>query len=439
MADKAAAQRAHADYYLDLLVSFEKELYGPSPLAAVRQLRPDRENIYQAWHWAVKNGQYEALAATLPSLLRFSNMAGLLREGEALLRQTRRSVTQLPLAHDLLFAHARLCLRLGEYETVRASLVSLPPLEDLSPIHRLEAHLQWGELCIVQTQIPESRYHTNQSLTLARALGNEGALISSLIRLHILHDYKTTHQAEVLRLAEGLSDRLLQQHVYNFLGGAFIRDSHYSEARAYWQKALAISLELEHGYGSAVLYNNLGDALRESGEFAAAAQSFQQSIALYKSLNNPVFSMNPLEGWARLCVLRGDYPQAILLAQEAIDLAVTYDRPTVHMSALTCLGHAYAGLQLWAQAEEAYAHAAVLAPDLPHLAMESLVGLAYASWQQEDEMAARASIDRFLDLLADSFIEGFCSPSLSYGRAAEVLRALGEHEQADAVLASVPC
>jgi hypothetical protein len=58
MADKVATARAHAEYYLAILNAFENELYGPQPLAAIRQLRPERENIRQAWRWAVENGRY---------------------------------------------------------------------------------------------------------------------------------------------------------------------------------------------------------------------------------------------------------------------------------------------------------------------------------------------------------------------------------------------
>jgi tetratricopeptide (TPR) repeat protein len=75
---------------------------------------------------------------------------------------------------------------------------------------------------------------------------------------------------------------LAQQRVFTFLGGAFIRDYRYHEARDYWQKALAISLELENEYGTANLYNNLGDALRELGEFAAAEDAFEQAMIRYK-------------------------------------------------------------------------------------------------------------------------------------------------------------
>ena len=146
--------------------------------------------------------------------------------------------------------------------------------------------------------------------------------------------------------------------------------------------------------------------------------------------------MNPLEGWARLCVLRGDYERAITLAQDAIDLAVAHGKQVGQMVGLSCLGHAYVGLQWWEQAQDAYSRAAAVpVPDLPRWSMEHVVGLAYVRWRQGDETAARAHIHQFLDMLAHSHIEGSSSPSLSYGRAVEVLQALGEERLANEVLA----
>lgn len=436
MGEQVAAERDHAIYYLDLLRALEEDLHGPHPLTAIRQLRPERENIYRAWQWAVEHGRYELLTAALPSLLRFYSMTGLLREGEMLLRETQTAVAQPPFAHDLLLAHTQLCLSLGNYDTVRALLVSLPPLENIAPHHQLEAHYLWGHLCIVQNRVSESRRHYEQAVTLAQALDRQAPLLTSLMELHILSDYQTPYLTEVLALADGLRDHWLQQRVFTFLGGVFIRDYDYHQARDYWQKGLAIALELENEYGTATLYNNLGDALRELGEFAAAEDAFAQALSRYKSLHNTAFTMNVLEGWARLCALRGDYEQAITLAQEGIDLAITYERPGVQMASLSSLGHAYVGLGLWEEARVAYGQAAVLVPDLPHLAMESVVGLAYVAWQMGDEAAAHTHINHFLHLMEHSRIEGFASPALSYGRAAQLLQALGEEQQAAAVLAN---
>jgi hypothetical protein len=114
-------------------------------------------------------------------------------------------------------------------------------------------------------------------------------------------------------------------------------------------------------------------------------------------------------------------------AEETIRLANRYDRQFVAQLAYSCLGHAYAGLGQWAEAEAAYTQAlAGPGADLPRCAMENVAGLAYIRWQMGDEATARTHIQHFLALSNQSLIEGSSSPGLSYGRAVEVLRGLGE-------------
>lgn len=432
---QTTAQRAHAEYYLALLTKLEPDLYGSQPLAAIHQLRPERENIYQAWAWGVENEAYEMLQAALPSLTRFYSMAGLLREGEVLLRETRTAVGEPHLAHDLLLAHINLLYRLGHYDTAHTLLTTLYPVENLPPRQQLEAHLYWGKLNIFQGDIPQSRYHYEQALPIAHALENQAGIVSSLVELGILSDYDQRYEAELLTILPHLQDIWLQRAVYSFLGAMSIRHSLHRHACVHWQKALDISLELEDWYASASFYNNMGDALRELGQFEEAEHVFQQAVTLALSFRNDATRMHALEGWARLAVLQGAYPQAQERAQEAVDLAVVYKRQSVQQAALGCLGHALVGQQQWAEAQEAYAQATQLMPDIPHLALEGQAGLAYVSWQRGDLRAARIHISHFLEGLDAFLMEGFTTPSLSYRRGVKVLRAVGEEPQARALLA----
>jgi predicted ATPase/DNA-binding SARP family transcriptional activator len=440
MADKAAAQRAHADYYLGLLASLEAPLHGPSPFSAIHQLRAERENIAQAWHWAVDAGDDERLTAALPGLIRFYSMVGLLREGEALLVKARSGVTDPTFAQDLLFAQANLSIRMGDYEAARTHLLDSGPTETLSPMHQLEAHLLWGKLCLIQDRVPEGRFHNSQAVALARTLHNQEALVTGLMQLGMLHDDNAAYHAEVLSLSDSLGDRWLQRSVYTFLGAVNIRYSRYREATLYWQMALTISTELEDTYAIATVHNNLGDALRELGEFQPAEEHFQQALVLSDALHYEALRMNPLEGEARLRALRGDpgdYEQARVLAQEAYDLAVAHGKQVVQITALSCLGHAYVGLQQWEAAGQAYTRALnVPVSDLPRWSAENVAGLAYVHWRLGDESAARDYANQFLDLLTASFVDGSCSPALSHSRVAEVLCGLGEDEEADALLAN---
>ncbi|MBK8431184.1 MAG: hypothetical protein IPL28_07775 [Chloroflexi bacterium] len=125
MEDKMTAEQTHAAYYLALLTNLESDLYGPHPLAAIHQLRPERENIYGAWHWAVAQGEYEGVTAALPSPDPFLQYGGSVAGGRRRCSARRAAITQPVLSHDLRFAHvAFLCLRLGHYDTARTFLAT---------------------------------------------------------------------------------------------------------------------------------------------------------------------------------------------------------------------------------------------------------------------------------------------------------------------------
>lgn len=435
---KPTALQTHATYYLNLLPTLYTALHGPDPLTAVNLLRPERENVSQAWHWAIAAESYELLSHALPSLLRFYNLTGLLPEGELLFRHTQTALahpTHPTLFCDLLLGRINLLIRMGNYEASHHLLTSLPPLATLPPTQQLLAYHWWGEWYALQDHVPEARHASQQALALARTLHNRPLIAFSLARLDMLHEYNTPYQTELLELVEQEADKWLQRFMHSFLGAANIRHGRYHTALTHWQEALTISLNFHEWYTAATLSNNMGDVLRQLGQTTAAAQHYEKALALYDSLSNSTLRMYPLEGQARLCLRQGDYEQALVLAQESYTLAHAHQLLITQITALSCIGHAYVALHRWPQAHDAYAEAAVLLPDLPRWSMESIAGLAYVALHQGDKPTARVHIDHFLALLQTTPLEGSSSPSLTYTHCYEVLLGLGDKAQAAVVLA----
>ena len=422
--EQEEARRRHAHYYLGWLASQQNELYGPHPFPAVQRLRLEWDNLQGAWRWAVAHARHDLWATALPAWTRLLFLTGRLHEGEALLEAARTQAPE-PLSRAALLAQVQVCNRLAAYGRARALLESLPPPERLAPPQRVAFHLQWGVLLFMQGAFAASRGHYLQALALARALGDrsgEAEILAWLLEM----DYETPElDAEANALLEAIDDLWLKRALYSALGAANIRRGRYREAVAYWQKALEMVLELEDGGTASVLYNNLGDAWRELGEWEQSEEAFQKALELSHAFRFEAVQKNILEGWARLCVLRGEYERALDLAREAVALAAASGERHVEAFALATLGHAYCGLQRWAQAEQAYRQAVERLPEAPYCA-EGLAGLAYVRWKQGDDAGARRHLRRFLDLLARKDLVGFGSPTLSYRRVAEVLKALGE-------------
>ncbi|RMF49955.1 MAG: hypothetical protein D6755_01790, partial [Anaerolineae bacterium] len=426
--------KAYATYYLHLLTSQQKALYSLHPLPAVQRLRSEQENITRAWLWAAEHGEYGALSAALPALIRFYLFTGWDREGEALLRKTRTFIPSSPLAIDILLAQITFCQKSGNYDETQSLLESLPPWETLSPVQQMEAHLSWARVFTAWGKVSAARKHWEHALRLAREINHYEAMAVSLNELESLNRYDGQYMAEIADLREKVRDLWVQRELDIFAGGISIHHRRYRDARDYWQDALEISLELEDGATAAVLYNNLGDVLRELGEFEQSEAAYQKALEFGRKYHFGWVRRNVLEGWARLCVLRGEYEQAVAMLKEAVQLWADSKERYGEVLSYICLGHAYAGLQRWALAKDAYHHAMTILPDMPHLALESLAGLAYICWKEGNEHDARAYVARFLAALEHTEFAGFASPDLSYARVTEVLQALGEKAQAETLL-----
>jgi predicted ATPase/DNA-binding winged helix-turn-helix (wHTH) protein len=100
------------------------------------------------------------------------------------------------------------------------------------------------------------------------------------------------------------------------------------------------------------------------GDFAAAERLLQESLALYREIDDPNGAGRALNGLAYLSLCQGHYPEAETLAREAIDRArATGDRRLVYAS-LSCLAVALHGQGQWTAARELYEQALEVAREL---------------------------------------------------------------------------
>ena len=430
---RMAAESAHCDYYLGLPYSLEADLYGLQALTAVTQLRPERENIHQAWMWAVQREGYGRLSPPLRGLIRFYHLSSNLREGLFLFAQAQAALPSgdlfESLGHELSCAQAHIFTRLGEYEEAFALLKAVPPLPAKQAVY---VHHLLADVHRAKDERQLSLHHTEQALTLARTIPNRLLEALSLCRLDALLDYGTNHQEEALTIIQTLQDRWLEGSMLNNLGASAMRHGRYSKAHTYWEAALVIALEFDELYTTASLHNNLGDTLRQLGLYEQAEQHFNQSLALYKRVDNHTLMMHPLEGMARLHVHGGQYDEALKLAQEVYRFSVETAVVGLQIAALGCMGHIYAALQAWQKAADCYDQAQLLAhTEWPRLQLEGVAGLACVSLQLGQLAQARCYADQLVTLLTTCKPEGFADPGLIYWRGYEVLRVLGDGRAAD--------
>lgn len=423
-------ERAHATYYLQWLVAQQKALFGAQPSLVVKRIRLERYNIERAWRWAATHGEDALLAKALPVLVRFYQLSGLLLEGEALLQQTVASVAHTSLARDMYLALAHFYIQRGKHQEANTILETLLADAPLTKHQRAQwAFLKGKMLYFQEPVLAKCQPFYEEAVQLAQEVGDTYIILRSLLSLEMLRNYDGHFMPRILELARSVDDILLKRDVAVFLGAVGIQNRRYAEALMHWREALRISIDLADEYMMALLYNNIGDALREQGDFPAAEASFRQALQSAEKHHFLALQGNVFEGWARLCVLWKKYHRALQLAQHAIRLAEMVEEEWVYLTALATQGHAYAGLREWQRAREVYQQTIQYLETYPQVALEGLAGLAYVSWKQKDRDAATAFVDRFLQIAEQTPIAGFASPELSYKRIAMILRALGRLEE----------
>jgi predicted ATPase/DNA-binding SARP family transcriptional activator len=151
-----STRNAHSQYYMRLLLELGRLLSAGQPDAAVSRMQPDRENIRQAWDWAVELGWWELVTPAEEILFLLFLRSGWFKEGAEIFRAALRRLAGEPpwiegLEPDRQLLAAKLMLREG---VLRMRMVD-PAAEDV-----LSASLE----IFKALGIPEGMQMANQNL-----------------------------------------------------------------------------------------------------------------------------------------------------------------------------------------------------------------------------------------------------------------------------------
>ena len=139
---------------------------------------------------------------------------------------------------------------------------------------------------------------------------------------------------------------------------------HLSEGREWLSRLLdAVPIDrrtLRHGHG---LYAAAMLAILQ-GDYAAAQRHLQESLALFREVDDPIGVSRALGGLAYLSIEQGHYPQAEALARESVDCARAKGNRSGLYSSFGYLAIALHRQGEWAAARELYEQALEVAREL---------------------------------------------------------------------------
>ncbi|MFZ6027826.1 MAG: AfsR/SARP family transcriptional regulator [Chloroflexota bacterium] len=396
----------HADYYTRYVEQRANDLRGSRQQSALQQMAEEIENIRHVWHTAapadlcrllrladglerfyVQRGWYaEGLQAFSSSIPAGMQAGGL----QAAFEQALSAQAHTGVVADLLVRRARFDYLLGRFESARQYLEACLPIASAAGddvlhgrcLHQLSSIAsdlgdlagaleqaytalalferagdeEWianaltniGRTLAVQGQYAQADEAYRRGLSMRRTLAAPSGLADSLNNLGLLAlrtgDYAAAEQylREALQYEEEMDDQPGTANILSNLGLAHLEQQRYPEARTCFQKALAIQACIGDREAIGILQNNLGDVANLLGEYAAAVEHLEASLAIKREMNNrrgQTFSLVHL-GHARFGL--GETECAWLCYRDALQIAHDIALPPLILAALVGLAQVLA-------------------------------------------------------------------------------------------------
>lgn len=460
-----AATRRHCDYYLAFVARQEAALDGPEMAAAIDAIQTELGNVRAAWQWAITTRHLPALTQCLDGLTSFYAATNQYGEGERLIRQAVTGLDTTPpgeasldvqsLLACLLTALARLLLLQRHYQPARQAAQSALVWADYSQRTDLIAQntLLHGAILYQQGEYAQARTYIDDGLALAEGSGlphiaATGWQYAGSVD-YFLANYSgaRTAYAHALTYYEGQAPRFPRQragllnnlgnvylrlgdfdHAWNFyqqamalrrhpdgsqmggivtinnLGLAALGRHRYTEALAYFEKALDAYRKLGHRQGESMVLGNMADFYLHMGVYEQASLLARQEMAILQEIGSCSRLGMPLVRLGAVHLELGDGDQASGLAQQAVEQASLQGEQDIAASAFALLGHSRLKAGEYDKAAAAYRRCLDLRNTIgqQRLVLEPLAGLAVVHFRCQEQAAAQRYAGEILHRLENA-------------------------------------
>lgn len=430
----------HAIYYLNLLAQQDNRLHGNTPHVGMQIIHDAVDNLRQAWDWAVAQGAWELLAASLPALRQYVRIDGLfyeyvsriaataqqleatigegerslqqvallgrLRGTEACLLQHQEARTAAAAAAQQAIAHAAAAGdAVGEaYGYLQLSSAMVPYIAALAPQETLEA-IAWLErairLChsVHDPASPEPQF--------VAEVEADCLLRMSAIRIE-LRDYAVACMLakQALDLAQLNGDRMQEIRALNFYAAALENAGRYETAYQQRKAMLELARTNSTRPQEHVALNNLSCTLIYLGDYASALEYAQAAVSvLGERMRNPYENADFYHTLSWAACRAGQAEVALEAARQALAFAQAAGAPQNQTLPLLALGDALHDLDRYDESSSAYTAALRLGREyqMSPLVTVALAGVARCHLARAGAADALAAVDEILrgqDMLA---------------------------------------
>ncbi|MCB0209085.1 MAG: AAA family ATPase [Anaerolineae bacterium] len=360
--EKEATCQRYSRYYLALIQAREIDLISPRQRETVAALKPDVDNIRQAWEIAATNAQIERLRDTARAFYYFYELHQYFQEAESLFRRGA-AVVQMrldTLAADspaseraelngalgyMLNYQAFFNLRQGNNRQAlilyESCIALLRPLQEMYAL--AFALIHYGVVHWASGNFDEAAATMHEGLTLSRTLADLylQALASAFLGA-LTHDQGNYTEAyRWLSEAMGFCRRLGDPHLTLFLGIYFSRTAHalgrLTEAQTMLREGLYLAREAGDRWGIGLALERMAAIAQDTGDVIEACRLLEESVALQREVGDPWSLTWGLNALSKLALSQCNIDTAERYVVEAIATATKADYNTGALDALATL------------------------------------------------------------------------------------------------------
>lgn len=342
----------HADHYLTLAESWDRELRGPGQTEALEGFTSERENVRAAVERLLDRDSAKALRL-VAALGRFMFMRGQYQEGRELLAA---ALEQAPT--EATEARASALVRAGLFATEQGdNQVALGLLEEGLACSRAagstasEAHAlsmlaffsKFGkdeQIRLGEEAIAEARASGDLGL-LGTVIGNHGSVMGRLGD----NEKATALTEEAYRLARSIGDVYLEGLALSHLAADALEKGDSATARTRLNESLELAQLIENTRGISFALADFGWLALLEGDLVEALSFYEEATTIAKRLGVRSATAYMIWGLAQVAAANGDADRAARLAgaAAAYGSAAKFD-PTDSMPSIHHLDAARAAL-----------------------------------------------------------------------------------------------
>lgn len=383
-----------ARFYAGFMERMAGDIASANQVITLKTINAELVHLRQAWHWFMEQGSNEGLTCMMPGFAHFWDAQGRYWEGlqffEEALSQVPQSGGRVKMAvqNHLVYWRAHFLYRHGRYDQARPILQWLyqttQPAKD--PAYYAAAAFDYASVLTEQgtedadlpvqileeaLRLYESQHDDNGAAAVLTQLGRFWEAAGQYEKSRLAHQRSLHLRRKLgapLQLAATLNQWALLLH----------RMGENETARDALHEAAAHHRQTESQPELAAVLANIGLVETALGRYEIAEKHLKEAWQIQEDQGNRSRIAIILNNLGDIANLQNNHRQALAYLDESLRIKQEMNNERGMVFTFIHLGHAYWGLNRWAEAENAYRQALRLAANLAlrPLMLAALVGMA---------------------------------------------------------------